>query len=582
VLNENDEIKAQVASQAKVVAQQGQVIESQKAQLEAAHRERDQALAAVAKMQQYIRGLLRDRFGRATERLLGITPPNQEIIAEVESFLRAALAAAAQAESDSNAPVVPAAPATAPETAISPASPPVIAAKAPKRRGTRQKPSVTYPALEVKESISDVPEQDRIDSAGQPMVKVGEEITEEVVLVAPEVFIKRTVHPRYRSTQPVDDGQSAERAGVPVPERIVDGGFLSDGTVHALLIGKCGDATPCNRTLEIMARAGCRLSSSVVDQASNAGGDLLIPMAQQIRQSLRSAPVVGVDASHMRCRDAKLHRKCRRTLIYTVTDGTEAWYHWAPDETHAHGAEVLAGFHHWTIADAWPGWPDALAIGARLAGCIAHARRPFARIEDNDRDAATMVKLIAELYAIEDLAHSETMTECGDERSPNWESTLFRHRRRLRDHVSRGIMERIRAFALVLDPRHPGATGHPCGSGSRYILNNWYELIKFLDHPELRLDNNLAEGDLRMVALIRKNSLFLGAESAGPRMAASLSVIRSCRLARVNPHDYLADVTPVLIRHRRLMRAKLPTPDLENLTPKAWARDRQKTMRRVG
>ena len=65
-------------------------------------------------------------------------------------------------------------------------------------------------------------------------------------------------------------------------------------------------------------------------------------------------------------------------------------------------------------------------------------------------------------------------------------------------------------------------------------------------------------------------------------MAAGLSVIRSCRLARINPHDYLADVTPVLIRHRRLSKAKLPTPDLENLTPKLWARDRQKTIRRVG
>jgi transposase len=575
VQNENPDIKAQNASLTATVAQQGREIESVKA-------ERDQALAAVAKMQQYVRRLLRDRFGRATERLLGITPPNQEIIAEVESFLRAALAAAAQAEADSKAPVVPEAPVTAPETTSAPASPPPMAAKVPKLRGTRQLPSVTYPALVVEESIADVPEQDRIDSAGQPMVKVGEETTEEVVLVTPEVFIKRTVYPRYRSTQPVVDDQPAERAGVPVPERIVNGGFLSDGTVHALLIGKCGDATPCNRTLEIMARAGCRLSSSVVDQASSAGGELLIPMAQQIRESLRNAPVVGVDGANMRCRDVKLHRQCKRTLMYTVTDGTEAWYHWAPDETHAHGAEVVAGFHHWTIADAWPGWPEALPIGARLAGCLAHARRPFARIEDHDRDAATMVKLFAEVYEVEDLAHEEATTECGDEHSPAWKSTLHRHRRRLRDHVSRGIMERIRAFALVLDPRFPGATGHPCGSGSRYILNNWYELIKFLDHPELRLDNNLAEGDLRMVALIRKNSLFLGAESAGPRLAASLSVVRSCRLARINPHDYLADVTPVLICHRRLARAKLPTPDLKNLTPKAWARDRQKTIRRVG
>lgn len=126
-------------------------------------------------------------------------------------------------------------------------------------------------------------------------------------------------------------------------------------------------------------------------------------------------------------------------------------------------------------------------------------------------------------------------------------------------------------FALTLAAKHPDKGGHPCGTGARYILNQWLDLLKFLDHPELRLDNNLAEGDLRMVALIRKNSLYLGAGSAGPRFAASLSVLRSCRLARINPADYLAAVTPTLIAHRRLSRAKLPTPALAGLTPKAWA-----------
>jgi hypothetical protein len=62
----------------------------------------------------------------------------------------------------------------------------------------------------------------------------------------------------------------------------------------------------------------------------------------------------------------------------------------------------------------------------------------------------------------------------------------------------------------------------------------------------------------------------------------SLSVIRLCRLACVSPQGYLADVTPVLIRHRRLAREKLPTPDLENLTPKVWAWERKATVRLVG
>jgi hypothetical protein len=517
------------------------------------------------KLVHYIRGLLRGRYGRSTEKLLGDPATDQQLIAEVEAFLNdeRAKTATAAATPAAPAPTTPTAPAESTSTTPTPSQ---LVPPAP--RGRRQRPSVTFPQLEVRTKTEEVAEAARLDADGRPMVACGSETVETVVFTAPEVFIARTIYPRYRSATVIDAAGRAETAGVPVPERIVERGMLADETVHQIVIGKFADAMPCNRTLEIMTRAGCRLSGSVVDGAVAAMGDLLVPLAGAIRDDLRTAPVVGVDAAMMRCRDDTLHRKCRRTPIYTVTDGTQAWYWWAPDETHAHAPDVVAGLFHWLITDGWRGWWRSASIGARYAGCWAHARRPFARIEDTDRDAAAMVRLIHELYAIEDQADAGQATP--DER------------RRLRDHLSRPIVERIRAFAHLLDAKHPGRDdGHPCGGGARYILNQWFDLIKFLDHPELRLDNNLAEGDLRMVALIRKNSLFLGAPSAGPRFAACLSVLRSCRLARINPADYLATVTPTLITWRRLSRANLPTPELAGLTPKAWAARHGQVVSRV-
>jgi transposase len=148
--------------------------------------------------------------------------------------------------------------------------------------------------------------------------------------------------------------------------------------------------------------------------------------------------------------------------------------------------------------------------------------------------------------------------------------------------ISRRITNRIRTFALELDAKHPGSGGHPYGKGARYILNQWFPLVKFLDQPAHRLNNNFTEGDLRPVALIRKNSLFLGGDSAGPRFAACLSILRSCRLVRINPHDYLAEVVPVIIAWRRCHRANLPTPDLAAWTPKAWDASRQAKVRAAG
>jgi len=220
------------------------------------------------------------------------------------------------------------------------------------------------------------------------------------------------------------------------------------------------------------------------------------------------------------------------------------------------------------ITDGWAGWRGSTSIGARLAGCWAHARRPFARHEDQDRDAQAMVLRIHELYEIE--------------RRADLVGVSLSERGSMRDALSRPVVDGIRAFALILNAKHPGAGGHPCGKGARYILNQWFDLVKFLDHPELRLDNNLAEGDLRMVALIRKNSLYLGAANAGPRFAACLSILRSCRLARINPADYLAEITPTLITWRQRQRANLPTPDLAELTPKRWATEHREKIRSAG
>ena len=546
---ENKRLQAELASQSSQLASQSTELVRQR--------------EASAKLQFYIRGLLRGRFGRSTEKLLDIPATDQQLIAEIEAFIAAERAERAAASTASVAPPEP--PVTA-GTPPAPASQPTSTSPPVAQRGVRQRPSAAFPKLEVRSTMKDLPEAERCDAAGTPLVRCGEQVVETVVFTQPEVFIDRTVYPRYRSTDETDAAGRVTTAGIPVPERIVDGGMLADATVQAIVIGKFADALPANRTLEIMARAGCRLSSSVIDAAVAACGDLLAPLALEIRNDLRRhAPVVGVDAAMMRCRDPELHRKCRRTPIYTVTDGTQAWYHWAPDETHAHANDVIDGFFRWLITDGWAGWRGATAIGARLAGCWAHARRPFARMEDDDPDAKAMVLLVHELYEIEDRADAADVS--------------LTERARLRDRLSRPIVERIREFAKDLHKKHPGSGGHPCGGGARYILNQWFDLVKFLDHPELRLDNNLAEGDLRMVALIRKNSLFLGAASAGPRFAACLSVLRSCRLARINPADYLTDVTPTLIAWRRRRRANLPTPDLAELTPKRWGETHREKIR---
>jgi len=103
------------------------------------------------------------------------------------------------------------------------------------------------------------------------------------------------------------------------------------------------------------------------------------------------------------------------------------------------------------------------------------------------------------------------------------------------------------------------AAGHAC----RYTLALWQKLTRFLDYPELELSNNVAENSMRPIALGRGNWIHIGSETAGPRVAAIISVIESCRRLKIPVRNYLAEILPGL--------ANAPLRRIAELTPAAWA-----------
>ena len=68
------------------------------------------------------------------------------------------------------------------------------------------------------------------------------------------------------------------------------------------------------------------------------------------------------------------------------------------------------------------------------------------------------------------------------------------------------------------------------------------------------------------MALGRKNWIHVGSEQAGPKVAAILSVIQSCRRIKLPVREYLASVLPGL--------ANLSFQRVSQLTPAAWAASR--------
>jgi transposase len=184
------------------------------------------------------------------------------------------------------------------------------------------------------------------------------------------------------------------------------------------------------------------------------------------------------------------------------------------------------------------------------ACCWAHSRRKYIealKLHPEDRTAMCIVARIDELFAIDAEARSANLDH------------LARHKLRL--ERSRPLLERLKSQIEAAQAEALPASA--LGKAARYTLALWPKLVRFLEYPEMELSNNLAENSMRPVVLGRKNWIHLGSQQAGPKVAAILSVVESCRRLKSPIRDYLADVLPGL--------ADRTLPQIKYLTPAAWA-----------
>ena len=552
---ENAELRALVAKQQEQIAKQQAQIELQQQQLRV--------------IQDYVRRLLRGRFGTKTEALIGGCL-GQEIIQGMEMMLSAEERAAAEGRPDVCDPktgaITPGRPAPIADAAVSAATPespasepPVTPASVekPAKRKPRRGPKLSqqHPELPVDTTVLEPAAEDLIDSDGRLKVKIDEEITETLAIEGPRVSIKRIVRPRYASV-----ATGGERVTAALPARITPGGILDDSAIHHLMEQRYSYSVPFFRSLTMIAMLGIELARSTINDAAADWAKVMAPLAAAIRAEIWTSPLIFVDHAVMRQQDPARDGTCARIPVFTATDGEQSWFYAPPTLNDTRAVEVLAGYPGKWIADDWSGWRKM----PPHAGCNAHGRRPFAELQTVSTEAGGIVQLYAQVY------HHETIIAETAAREGLTGQNRLDFRVAHRQQHSAPIMARIRTEAEAIARRHPPRT--TLGNGARYVIRLWPELTAFLKDGLLKPDNNTAERALRTIALNRKNSLFLGTGKDSPiRAATAWTIFGSCRQQGIPATNYLAEITPVLLDWRTAERAKRPLPDLGQLTPKAWA-----------
>ena len=176
---------------------------------------------------------------------------------------------------------------------------------------------------------------------------------------------------------------------------------------------------------------------------------------------------------------------------------------------------------------------------------MAHVRRKLIDAQAaSNKDGNAILQLISELYKVEDRAKKLAPAE----------------RKELRTRASAPVLEQIITKLDALEQRL--LPENPLRKACRYALNQREELKRYLDDGNFCIDNNPIERQMRPVAIGRKNWLFAGSHGGAERAAIFFSLINSCKLAGINPFDYLCDVLRRLPRH--------PKAKIQDLLPHNW------------
>ena len=345
--------------------------------------------------------------------------------------------------------------------------------------------------------------------------------------------------------------RSCEELGVvsaPLPPRIIEKCLASDRIVIETVVGKYCNHTPLHRQSMILERdLGLEISRATLDGWVLKVGELLIPMVAAMRRELISGSYIQADETPVDVQTREGRGKNHQAYLWQYSRlGGSVVFDFRLGRGRDGPKRFLGQFEGILQTDGYAAYDQIGGPKMVHAACWSHARRQFFEaVQLNPRDpvATPIVAQMDELFGVDAEARRKAL------------SVTVRHVRR--QETARPLLDDIRSkIEAALSVALPSSA---LSKACQYALTLWKKLTRFLEYPELELSTNLAENSMRPVALGRKNWLHIGSAQAGPKVAAILSVVESCRRMQVPVRDYFSTILPGL--------ADIPIRRLPKLTP---------------
>jgi transposase len=416
-----------------------------------------------------------------------------------------------------------------------------------RRKGRRDLGSDEFDHLPVIRKEHDLKEEDKpCPCCSHPRVKIGEESSWQIEYIPG--YFQRIEHVRikYACGHCEQNALNPQIELADKPLQPIEKGMAGPGLLAYVITSKFADYLPLYRLENIFARNGLQIDRVTQCIWCRDVANLIRPLYDRMAQRLLASHVICTDDTVMPMLAPGKTKQARMWIYlgdaanpYNVFDFTQSRSRDGP-------AKFLEGYKQTILADAYGGYDGiCTAGGITQAGCWAHARRKFVDTRDLAPQIADAALLrIGKLFAIEQQAKDASHEE----------------RLGLRQSQSQSIVTELRQ--RLLEWKQTLLPKHPVAGAINYALNQWNPLTVFLSDGQVAIHNNLAEQEMKRIALNRKNSLFVGNERGGQTAAILSSFTSTCRRHGIDPQVYFTQLLTNL--------PSTPISHLDRWLPDQW------------
>ena len=340
----------------------------------------------------------------------------------------------------------------------------------------------------------------------------------------------------------------------PAPANVLDNSVADVSLLAGMLVDKFAYHLPLYRQHQRMAEGGVQLARGTLTNLTQRAIDLLRPIYDAQRAHVLQSRILAMDETSLKVgRNGK--GSMNQAWVWPIYgDHDEVVFHYAPDRADANVPRFLGDHFTGTLVtdglDAYARYvankPDITHVN-----CWSHARRPFEKAQKVEPDAAAeALRIIGGLYRVEEVIRKRKLS---GQKKLNY-----------RAKHSAPIVEAFWTWCDAQCRRDDLSPSNLLTKALKYVQARVEPLQVFLSDPDVPLDTNHLERALRPIPMGRKAWLFCWTELGGEHVAIIQSLLTTCRLHDVRPHEYLVDV---------LQRVgDQPAKQAIELTPRVWKR----------